>query len=98
MRRLGVPEWLKAIVFSLENEAQVFILPAHGLSLPYHPETGWPQGSEEGPIGWLKHYDWLFQLHDKAVGRSPYLVDNMFQGKDSSNHTLVTNEDALQYM
>ena len=78
MRRLGVPEWLIDIVFSLDNAAQVSVLTAHGLSLPYHPETGWPQGSEEGPLGWLTHYDWLLQLHDEAVGRAPYLVDNKF--------------------
>ena len=56
MRRLGVPEWLIDIVYSLDNAAQVSVLTAYGLSSPYHPETGWPQGSEEGPIGWLTHY------------------------------------------
>ena len=55
MGRLGVPEWLIDIVSSLDNEAQVSILTAHGLSVPFHPETGWPQGSEEGPLGWLTH-------------------------------------------
>ena len=39
MRRLSVPEWLIDIVFSLDNEAQVSILTAHGLSVPFHPET-----------------------------------------------------------
>ena len=48
MRRLGVPEWLiMDIVYSLDKAAQVSVLTAHGLSDPYHPETGWPQGNEE---------------------------------------------------
>ena len=37
MRRLGVPEWLIGIVYSLDNAAQVSVLTAHGLSSPYHP-------------------------------------------------------------
>ena len=31
-------------------------------------------------VGWLTHYDWLLQLHDEAIGRAPYLMDNKFQG------------------
>ena len=86
MRRLGVPEWLMGIVYSLDNAAQVSVLTAHGLCDPYHPETGWPQGSEEGPTGWLTHYDWHLQLHDEAKGRDPYLVDNKFQGDEAQKH------------
>ena len=97
MRRLGVPEWLIDTVYSLDSAAQVSVLTAHGLSLPYHPETGWPQGSEEGPLGWLAHYDWLLQLHDEAAGRTPYLVDNKFQGDEYSNDSVSSNEDAQQW-
>ncbi len=89
MRRLGVPEWLIDIVYSLDNAAKVSVLTAHGLSLPYHPETGWPQGSEEGPLGWLTHYDWLIQLHTESEGRDPYLVDNKFQGDERSNDPIA---------
>ena len=94
MRRLGVPEWLIDIVYSLDSAAQVSVLTAHGLSLPYHPETGWPQGSEEGPLGWLTHYDWLLQLHTESTGRDPYLVDNKFQGDARSNASVGLKEDA----
>ena len=97
MRRLGVPEWLIDIVFSLDNEAQVSILTAHGLSVPFHPETGWPQGSEEGPIGWLTHYDWLLQLHDEAVDRYPYLVNNMFQGESHQHQSSEKNKDVKKW-
>ena len=97
MRRLGVPEWLMDIVYSLDNAAQVSVLTAHGLSASYHPETGWPQGSEEGPTGWLTHYDWHLQLHDEAKGRDPYLVDNKFQGDEAQKHVTVGNEDAEQW-
>jgi hypothetical protein len=93
MRRLGVPEWLIDIVYSLDSAAQVSVLTAHGLSLPYHPETGWPQGSEEGPLGWLTHYDWLLQLHTESLGRDPYLVDNKFQGDERSHVSVGLKED-----
>ena len=88
-----------SIVYSLDNAAQVSVLTAHGLSSPYHPETGWPQGSEEGPIGWLTHYDWLLQLHDEAEGRDPYLhvVDNKFQGDEAKKHVTVGKEDAEKW-
>jgi hypothetical protein len=92
MRRLGVPEWLINIVASLDKAAQVCVLTAHGLSRAYHPETGWPQGSEEGPIGWLTHYDWNLQVQEEVIGRDPYRVDNMFPG-DVSKVTR-TEEDA----
>ena len=97
MRRLGVPEWLIDTVYALDSAAQVSVLTAHGLSLPYHPQTGWPQGSEEGPLGWLTHYDWLLQLHDEAAGRAPYLVDNEFQGDEYSKDSVSSNEDAQQW-
>ena len=81
-------------MYSLDSAAQVSVFTAHGPSLPYHPETNWPQGSEEGPLGWLAHYDWLLQLHKEAVGRAPYLVDNKFQGDESSKDPIGPNEDA----
>jgi hypothetical protein len=92
---LGVPEWLINIVASLDKAAQVCVLTAHGLSRAYHPETGWPQGSEEGPIGWLTHYDWNLQVQEEVIGRDPYRVDNMFPG-DVSKVTR-TEEDAQQW-
>ena len=55
------------------------------------------EGSEEGPIGWLTHYDWMLQPHDEAEERDPYLVDNKFQGDEAQKNVTVGNEDAKQW-
>ena len=74
LRRMGVSEKVIACIKALDCGALLFVKTGHGLSDPFAPETGWPQGSEEGPIGWNAHYDWMLQLQLEAADRDPYLI------------------------
>ena len=74
LRRMGVSEKVIDCIRDLDCGALLFVKTGHGLAKPFAPETGWPQGSEEGPIGWNAHYDWMLQLQLEAAGRDPYLI------------------------
>jgi len=75
LRRLGVPEEAIEMILSLDEGNEIYVATAHGDADPFEGQTGWPQGSTEGPFGWVAHYDWLLQLQTEAPNRDPYIIE-----------------------
>ena len=77
MRRMGVPEWILGLIAALDTGFKVFVRTGWGETGEVRTETGWPQGSEEGPTGWNSQYDWLVQLHLEDPKRDPYVLEDV---------------------
>ena len=94
LRRMGVPEWVIGVVAKLDASSTLYVCTGHGESDAIHPETGWPQGSEEGPQGWVAHYDWMIQLQKEAKHRDPYIVEDCGLDTKTEGASGTTEEEA----
>lgn len=91
---MGVPEWVIRMVEELDANSTLYVCTGHGECDAMHPETGWPQGSEEGPQGWVAHYDWMIQLQREADNRDPYIVEDCRLDAKTEDKSGTTAETA----